>query len=153
MHLVMSKVGDHWIRLDGAIGKLLTTVKAGIRPASRRRWNHEHSTWEIHWPWVHSVAGWARGQGYTVDWSSLPDTWQMAAAGASVGAASMSGGVSQPNAFEALYVEENAPDEVVTAAFRALAKKHHPDRGGDEEEFKKISDAYEAIRNFRGVKT
>lgn len=36
------------------------------------------------------------------------------------------------------------PDEI-RAAFRRLAMKHHPDRGGDPEEFQKIKAAYERL--------
>jgi hypothetical protein len=35
--------------------------------------------------------------------------------------------------------------EEVTAAYRGLAKHHHPDRFGNEEEFKKVQAAYERI--------
>jgi hypothetical protein len=145
----MYKEEPCWVRLDGATGKLMTTVKASVRPTNRRRWNHDHETWEIHWQWLHQVAGWARGLGYEVDWSALPETWQMVAAGASV-----TGDVNSPlqgtaNPFETLYVAENAPREVVHAAYRALARKFHPDIGGDEDEFKKIDAAYRAIRKAR----
>lgn len=46
-----------------------------------------------------------------------------------------------------LFVTADAPQEVVTAAYRALAKMHHPDKGGDEEEFKAIDKAYKEITN------
>jgi len=39
-----------------------------------------------------------------------------------------------------------APLEVVEAAYRALAKKHHPDQGGDAEDFRRVTEAYQAIR-------
>ena len=32
-------------------------------------------------------------------------------------------------------------------AYRKLVKEHHPDRGGDEEHFKKINEAYDNIKN------
>lgn len=41
-----------------------------------------------------------------------------------------------------LFVTDHAPPEVVTAAYRALAKKHHPDNGGDEDAFKLVHSAY-----------
>jgi DnaJ-class molecular chaperone len=44
-----------------------------------------------------------------------------------------------------LGVEENATQEEIKTAYRNLAKKHHPDKGGSEEMFKKISEAYEHI--------
>ncbi|QST03125.1 DnaJ domain-containing protein (plasmid) [Pontibacillus sp. ALD_SL1] len=33
--------------------------------------------------------------------------------------------------------------ETIKKSYRALAKTHHPDRGGDAETFKKIQKAYE----------
>ncbi len=38
-----------------------------------------------------------------------------------------------------------ADDEVVRAAYRALAKKYHPDNGGDPEEFRRIEEAYRVL--------
>ena len=37
-----------------------------------------------------------------------------------------------------------SPDEI-KKAYRSMAMKHHPDRGGDEKKFKEISTAYEAL--------
>lgn len=49
------------------------------------------------------------------------------------------------NYYRTLGLEPNASEEEVKKAYRKLAMKHHPDRGGDEAEFKKIKEAYEAI--------
>ena len=47
--------------------------------------------------------------------------------------------------YKTLGVSETAtPDEIKTA-FRKLAMQHHPDRNGDEAEFKKINEAYETL--------
>jgi hypothetical protein len=40
--------------------------------------------------------------------------------------------------------------EEINAAYKELAKKHHPDRGGDEEEFKKLHAAYEEAMRHHG---
>lgn len=50
-----------------------------------------------------------------------------------------------PNPYEVLGVTPNANEVVIEAAYKALVKEHHPDQGGDEEEFKEIKRAYESI--------
>ena len=44
-----------------------------------------------------------------------------------------------------LCVTQEAPWEVIKASYKALALKHHPDVGGDIEEFKRIQAAYEKL--------
>lgn len=44
-----------------------------------------------------------------------------------------------------LFVTPTAPSEVIQGAYRALAKLHHPDRGGDERMMRVINDAYEIL--------
>jgi hypothetical protein len=41
-----------------------------------------------------------------------------------------------------LHLLPSAPPEVVKAAYRALAVLNHPDKGGDEEQMKRLNDAY-----------
>lgn len=47
--------------------------------------------------------------------------------------------------YKTLGVDKNASEADIKKAFRAQAKKHHPDKGGDEAEFKKINQAYEVL--------
>lgn len=47
--------------------------------------------------------------------------------------------------YDTLGVEKEASIFEIKMAYRKLAKIHHPDSGGDEEEFKKISEAYEVL--------
>ena len=151
VRLVLTKEDPCWVKLNGAHGRFAKTVKAGIRPHSYRRWNADDETWEVHWKWVNWVVGVARKYYDEVDWSQLPDKWQMAAAGAQVAA-----GENQPvdasSPFEALSVAESAPDEVVKAAYKALAKIYHPDSpNGDSSKFRQIDDAYRKIKGIRGL--
>ena len=49
------------------------------------------------------------------------------------------------SAFAKLYLLEGAPLEVVRAAYKALAVKYHPDKGGDEGTMTSINVAYKDI--------
>lgn len=49
--------------------------------------------------------------------------------------------------YQKLGLTGSAPESEVRKAYRKLALKHHPDRGGNAEAFKEIQAAYEAITN------
>ncbi|MEX2145232.1 MAG: DnaJ domain-containing protein [Candidatus Spechtbacterales bacterium] len=54
--------------------------------------------------------------------------------------------------YETLEVPRGASKEEIKKAYRRLAHKYHPDRGGDEEKFKEINAAYQVLSddNKRG---
>ena len=54
--------------------------------------------------------------------------------------------------YDVLGVKPTDPDKVVDAIYKARAGLAHPDKGGDEEEFKRINQAYEKIKELRKVK-
>lgn len=49
------------------------------------------------------------------------------------------------NYYDVLGIKKDASADEVKKAFRRLARKHHPDAGGDEEKFKEINEAYEVL--------
>ena len=49
------------------------------------------------------------------------------------------------NYYEILGIDKKANKEDVKKAFRKLAQKHHPDKGGDEDKFKEITEAYSIL--------
>lgn len=52
--------------------------------------------------------------------------------------------------YETLGVSRSATQEEIKKAYRRLAHKHHPDKGGgDEEKFKEINSAYEVLRDAK----
>ena len=53
--------------------------------------------------------------------------------------------VSKPDYYNILGVSHDADQDAIKKAFRKKARKAHPDAGGDEEEFKRINEAYEVL--------
>ena len=49
--------------------------------------------------------------------------------------------------YDILGVDENASGADIKSSFRKLAQKHHPDRGGNEEKFKEINEAYDTLKD------
>ena len=53
--------------------------------------------------------------------------------------------MNNENFYEVLGVSETATQDEIKKAYRKLAKENHPDAGGNEDRFKKISVAYDTI--------
>lgn len=51
--------------------------------------------------------------------------------------------------YTTLGVEKTATQEEIKKAYKKLANKHHPDKGGDQEKFKEISLAYDTLGDER----
>ena len=47
--------------------------------------------------------------------------------------------------FSTLGVAPNASDDEIKKAYKKLAMKHHPDRGGDQAKFQEIQEAYDTL--------
>jgi len=47
--------------------------------------------------------------------------------------------------YEILGVSKNASTDEIKKAYRKMAMKHHPDKGGDQEKFKELSEAYAVL--------
>ena len=50
-----------------------------------------------------------------------------------------------PDYYKTLGVPRDADADTIKKAFRKLARKYHPDAGGDETKFKEINEAYEVL--------
>ena len=49
------------------------------------------------------------------------------------------------NYYKILGINKGASEEEIKKAFRRLAHKYHPDKGGDEKKFKEINEAYQVL--------
>lgn len=49
--------------------------------------------------------------------------------------------------YKILGINKGASEEEIKFAFRKLAHKYHPDKGGDERKFKEINEAYQVLSN------
>ena len=56
-----------------------------------------------------------------------------------------SGGGYLDQYWRALYLAPGAPVEIIRAVYRELAKKHHPDKGGDIKRMQEINTAVEML--------
>ena len=54
---------------------------------------------------------------------------------------------NQNNFYNILGVSESATQDEIKKAYRKLAVEHHPDKGGSEDKFKQISEAYDTLSN------
>ena len=52
----------------------------------------------------------------------------------------------QTRALRTLKLKADADLQEITRSYRQLASRHHPDKGGDEEMFVNIRQAYELLR-------
>ena len=49
--------------------------------------------------------------------------------------------------YSILGVDKNADEQTIKKAYKRLAMQHHPDKGGDENKFKEINEAYATLSN------
>jgi len=141
--LIMQQDGD-WVALHATNNKqFVDFLKYSVKPISYRKYNAEEHYWLIHWSQLRTVSTAARKYFSHVDWSTLPTEWQMFLVGAEIPVASELVPVENP--FPILFLTEDAPMEVVRAAYKALAGIHHPDHGGSENHMAELNRAYAAI--------
>lgn len=56
----------------------------------------------------------------------------------------------RPAALAELGLDDKADNQTIRARYRKLASEHHPDKGGDPDEFRRIREAYEQLMVSKG---
>ena len=62
--------------------------------------------------------------------------------------AKLNAAINARNAYKILGISKNASSYDIKKAYKKLALKTHPNKGGDAEEFKKLGEAYETLSNI-----
>ena len=131
-------------------------IRLGIKPISCRQFDPQTQTWSVHSSKLaHVISGGLRYFDH-VDWSEVPNylreeidkilkDWKKGNSRHKFNACKIDTAVKK-DPFLSLFLIENAPWEVVKAAYKALAQMHHPDVGGDPKKFMEIQEAYEELK-------
>lgn len=136
-----------WIRLPASIKpKLIESIKFGVRPQSYRRYDPVTNCWYVHMTWVDFLVNVSKRYYDEVDYLQLPLDWQSLVTEVNV--------VCAPaplliDYFKQLYVTQNAPEAVIKASFKALARLYHSDTGGTDDLMTQLNIAYDQIRKVR----
>lgn len=101
-------------------------------PAAYRHWDRENKQWYIEPSYANEAAELFFSYFPDGDSFELARTYRKA-----------------PTWAKTLFVQEDAPLEVIEAAYRTLAKTYHPDRGGSEAKMKTINEAIEQAREAK----
>lgn len=115
----------------------------GNIPPSMRKWDPTLKCW------------WVRREYSEVAEELITDRWEDAdvvrgsRAGPRYEPAKPGGSTVNGGLYAKLFVLPTAPDCVLDAAYRALAKVHHTDVGGKGERMLELNQAYDAIKKLR----
>jgi len=114
---------------------LIACLKDEI-PRGYRKWVPESKVWQISGDYWGIAAGILTSFGYTLR-DADTRRWQQETKAHTN---------DDTDALRILHLTEGAPPELIVAAYRVLAKIHHPDRGGGNDDMVRINLAYERLR-------
>lgn len=115
-------------------------IRFSVKPLSHRR--YDDGKWVVEIGHLAAIVAYGEKYGF-VDYSALPDELQLNLAINK----SRTAIKNEYNPFAVMHLLPTAPSAIVDAVYKALAKIHHPDVGGDEETFKSIVEAYDRIKH------
>ena len=150
MKLFLEQEGD-WVRcVVGYNTAFVNFLKYGVTPQSYRYYDNDRHCWLVHWTRLQIIVPVARRHFDEVDWSTLPDSWQIYLVGGAAPSEENAEIEVKRSPHEILFVTADAPLEVIRASYYALATLYHPDRDGDPEKMVELTTAYDQIRDELG---
>lgn len=105
-------------------------------PARKRKWDPNSKQWLFRHDLLDAIIGIVEALGLTYAFGDIAGDEK---------ANHRNLPMSRAQAAAALYLLPTAPDFVVSAAYRAMAKHCHPDAGGSTEQMQRINAAMEAL--------
>jgi hypothetical protein len=141
MLVILSLADDGRLALKSRYDPALVDVLKTMVPAFDRTWDTTTKTWYLDPVWAEGLIETLRGLGMTVTDRRPPPPV--------VGAGAVSPALHE--ACVALHITPDAPVAVAEASFKALAKQHHPDVGGDTAVFQQLNAALATFKAFNEV--
>lgn len=136
----------NWVCFKTKNKSLSNLVAKCVKPSSYRRFEVTTNTWYVYYDKLPLLVGLARRFNMQVDWSDLPESWQVLIVQNRDRVIEVENEVS--SAFKTLFLTEDAPIEVVKASYRALVSRYHPDHNdgqGDTEKLNELIKAYKVL--------
>ncbi len=134
-----------WSADSGTWRVILEDFKGSVGYLPGVTFDGEGKCWVVPPAYAGRLTGWM-GRHFppgTVAWEGVYNG--TGAAGGRAGAQDSHRALRLASAHQALYLAPGAPAELVEAARRVLAKRHHPDAGGDEETMRAINAAADLL--------
>lgn len=148
-----------WFEATGVTGKCLSFVTQQI-PARERYYVQSQNKWIIRDEHLLTVARLGFLQDGNLHYEGLPikirtilqqvqETWKKEDAKYTNAfrPTPVTPPVSVASAYVTLHLQPDAPFDIVEATWRYLARKHHPDKGGDANLFMMYHEAYKSIKD------
>lgn len=140
-----------FVFVTSAHPKVRDWIMFSVKPTTHRYYDESIRAWAVHVDHLFDLVKIGTFHSGRVDYSELPMDAQMAIAaqkaawrtGAKLGVEK----VETSDPYRVMHLLPSAPPAIVDSVFKALAKIHHPDKGGDPEEMKKVNEAYERIKS------
>jgi hypothetical protein len=133
--------------LFGAPKNVVEYLRLSVVPKFRHfDGGHENPHWKVHKTHIVQALQLAHGQGHRVEYRGCSPEYLDLFEKTTANRDNKQPVTNKEQAYAALYLTADAPTAIVDAAWKVLAKMHHPDVGGDALTFTRISGAYDLIK-------